>query len=253
MKYSYAEIAAMIDHAVLHPTLTDAELLAQIELAKRYGVASVCLKPYAVPLATEILRGTNTAVCTVIGFPHGSPATEIKRYETQLACAEGATEVDMVVNVGKVLSGDWAFVEADIAAVVEEAHKNGAKAKVIFETDFVTADADKIMLCEICDRVGADWVKTSTGFGYVKGADGTMGYKGATEADLRLLRAHCSPRLQVKASGGIRDLDAVILARDLGCSRVGCTATQAIMDEAKRREASGAGDAANGKLGQGGY
>lgn len=253
MKYTYEEIAGMIDHSLLSPTMTDAELTEGIALATEYRVASVCIKPYAVALCAEKLRGTGVETCVVVGFPHGSNVTEVKRYETQIACEQGATEVDMVVNIGKVLSGDFTYVEADIQAVTDEAHKHGAKVKVIFETDFVTAEADKIRLCEICERVGADWVKTSTGFGFVKGSDGKYSYRGATEADLRLMRANVSGAVGVKASGGVRDLDTMIRCRDLGCSRIGATATKAVLEDYKNRAASGDTAQAPGELGKGGY
>ncbi|MBC7806616.1 MAG: deoxyribose-phosphate aldolase [Akkermansiaceae bacterium] len=258
MKYTYDEIAGMIDHSLLAPTMTDQELRDGIQTAIEYKVASVCIKPYAVTLCAEMLAGTGVKTCVVVGFPHGSNVTEVKRYETQIACEQGATEVDMVVNIGKVLSGDFAYVEADIRAVTDEAHKHGAKVKVIFETDYVTADADKIRLCEICERVGADWVKTSTGFGFVKGADGRYSYQGATEANLRLMRANTSEKVGVKASGGVRDLDAMILCRDLGCSRIGATATKAVLEEYKKRVAAGDGAPGNsaapsGEIGKGGY
>jgi deoxyribose-phosphate aldolase len=237
MKYTYCELAGMIDHALLHPTMTDAELRAGCELAARYGVASVCIKPYAVKGAVELLKGSGVAVGTVVGFPHGSNATEVKRYETELACRDGATEIDVVINVGKALSGDFDFVERDIREVVEETHRHGALVKVILETDFLPDDEIKIRLCEICGRANADFVKTSTGFGFVKQADGEYNYKGATAHDLALMRAHTLPSVQLKASGGIRTLDDLILARDLGATRCGTSATAALLDEYRRREA----------------
>ena len=179
------------------------------------------------------------AVGTVIGFPHGSNATEVKRYETAMACRDGATEIDMVINVGKALGGDFAFVEGDIRAVVEEAHRHGALVKVILETDFLADDKIKIRLCEICGTTGADFVKTSTGFGFVKQANGGYNYQGATAHDLALMRAHSPATVQVKASGGIRNLDDLILARDLGATRCGTSATAALMDEYRRRESAG--------------
>ena len=209
MKYTYCELAKMIDHSLLHPTMTDADLKAGCEVAARYGVASVCIKPYAVRQAVEWLRGSGVLVGAVIGFPHGNSATESKRYETQLACEDGAAEIDMVINIGKALGGEWDYVEADIRAVCDEAHKHGAKVKVIFENDYLTAggaglgsDEFKRKLCVISERAGADWVKTSSGYGFVKQADGSYNYKGATEHDLALMRASVSERVQVKAAGG---------------------------------------------------
>lgn len=242
MKYSYEDLAKMIDHSLLHPTLTDAEMEEGCRLAARYGVASVCLKPYFVKRAVQLLKDTGVIVGAVIGFPHGNSTTEVKRYETQLACRDGATEIDMVINIGKALGGDWAFVEQDIKVVCDEAHQQGANVKVIFENDYLvnggaglTSDAFKRKLCEVCERAGADWVKTSTGYGFVKGSDGKYSYQGATEHDLALMRANVSPRVQVKAAGGVRDLDGLIKVRDLGCSRCGASATAAILDEYKER------------------
>jgi deoxyribose-phosphate aldolase len=245
MKYSYEQLAKMVDHSLLQPTLTDAELEDGCRLAAKYGVASVCIKPYAVQRAAELLRGTGVLVGCVIGFPHGNSCTESKRYETELACRDGAVEIDMVINVGKALGGDWDYVERDVKAVCDEAHRHGAKVKVIFENDYLTqggaglnSDDFKRKLCQICERAGADWVKTSTGYGFVKQPDGGYNYKGATEHDLALMRASCSPKVQVKAAGGVRDLDGLIKVRDLGASRCGASATAAILDEYRRREAA---------------
>lgn len=222
-------VARLIDHALLHPTLTDQQLREGCELGKRLNVASVCIKPYAVPLAAELLAGSQTAVCTVIGFPHGSPATECKRFETSLACRQGAREVDMVVNVGKVLQGDWAFVEADIRAVVDTAHEHGALAKVIFENEYLPVDALKIELCRICSRAGADFVKTSTGFGFVSRPEGGMAPIGATDHDLKLMRAHADARVGLKASGGVRSYQDAQRVIALGATRIGTSSTVAIV------------------------
>jgi deoxyribose-phosphate aldolase len=243
MKYTYTELAKMIDHSLLHPTLTDQELEDGCRLAAKYGVASVCIKPYAVKRAVELLQGRGVRVGCVIGFPHGNSCTESKRYETELACRDGAVEIDMVINLGKALSGDWDYVEREIQAVCDEAHRHGAKVKVIFENDYLanggaglSSDDFKRKLCQISERAGADWVKTSTGYGFVKQKDGSYHYRGATEPDLKLMRAACSPRVQVKAAGGVRDLDGLILVRDLGGTRCGATATAVILDEYRRRE-----------------
>jgi deoxyribose-phosphate aldolase len=236
MPYTYADLAGMIDHALLHPTLTDAEVRAGCELARSYAVASACVRPCDVALAVECLAGSAVAVGTVIGFPHGSSATEIKRFETAQACRDGAEEIDVVINIGKALGGDWGYVETELRAVAEESHGHGALLKVIFETDFLTDDAAKIRLCEICDGVGADFVKTSTGFGFVRQPDGRFHSTGATAHDVALMRAHTSSRVRIKASGGIRNLDELIAMRELGASRCGTSSTAKILDEFRRRE-----------------
>jgi deoxyribose-phosphate aldolase len=238
MRYTYEELAGMIDHSLLHPTMTDKELRDGCRVAKKYKVASVCIKPYAVQMAAALLKGSGVAVGAVVGFPHGSSTTEAKRFETERACRDGATEIDMVINVGKALSGDWAYVEKDIRAVVREAHRRKAIVKVIFENDFLRNDKVKKKLCAICDRAGADFVKTSTGYGFVKGPDGKYSYEGATEHDLTLMRLSTSKKVQVKAAGGVRDLDTLIHVRDLGTTRCGATATAAMLDEYRRRVAA---------------
>jgi deoxyribose-phosphate aldolase len=264
MKYTCEQLAKMIDHSLLHPTMTDQELEDGCKLAAKYGVASVCIKPYAVSRAVELLKGTGVLVGCVIGFPHGSSATGAKCYETKLACEDGAVEIDMVINIGKALSGDWGYVEGDIKAVCDEAHARGAKVKVIFENDYLSnggAGLDssdfKRKLCQISERAGADWVKTSTGYGFVKGADAQYSYRGATVEDLKLMRAACSPKVQIKAAGGVRDLDGLILVRDLGATRCGATATAAMLDEFQKRAASeySRNDTAQSKpaIGGGGY
>ena len=257
MKFTYTELARMIDHSLLHPALSDKESEEGCTLAAKYQVASVCVKPYFVKRAAELLQGSGVFVGAVVGFPHGNSTTEAKRYEAELACRDGAVEIDMVVNVGKALSGDWSYVQADIRAVCDEAHKHGAIVKVIFENDFLPNDESKIKLCYICEAAGADYVKTSTGFGFVKQPDGHFNYKGATEHDLVLMRKHCSPKVKVKAAGGVRDLDGLIRVRELGADRCGASATVAILDEYRKRETADAdGRIISGKeanLGSGGY
>ena len=264
MKYSYAELAGMIDHSLLHPTLTDKEVEEGCRQAIQYGVASVCLKPYSVKRAAEILRSSKVLVGSVVGFPHGNSTTESKRYETELACKDGAVEIDMVLNIGKAIGGDWDYVQNDIRTVCSEAHQRGAKVKVIIENDYLAngggglaGDDLKVKLCQICEKAGADWVKTSTGYGFVKQKDGSYNYKGATEHDVALMRKACTPKVQVKAAGGVRDLDGLIKVRDLGASRCGASATAAILDEYRKREAAekaGVQVATGaGKIGEGGY
>jgi deoxyribose-phosphate aldolase len=222
--FTLADLAKMFDHSLLQPTLTDADLDRGFEVAREYRVASVCVKPYGVTRAAAALKGSGVLVGTVIGFPHGGHLTRIKVAEAEAALADGAVELDMVVNVGKVLSKDYAYVREDIAGVVTAAHRRGAKVKVIFENCFLQ-DEHKIELCRICGDVGADWVKTSTGYG-----DG-----GATDHDLMLMRKYSPPNVQVKAAGGVRTFDRVLAVRALGVTRIGATATKAILDECRQR------------------
>lgn len=229
------ELAKMIDHSLLHPTMTDDDLKAGCELARQYDVASVCIKPYAVKQASQWLSGSDVMVGTVIGFPHGNSATSIKVAETEQACLDGAVEIDMVVNIGRVLGQDWNFVETEIAKVHEVCKSHNAALKVIFENDFLPGDEPIIQLCKICSRLCVDFVKTSTGYGMVKGDDGRYGYQGATEHDLKLMREHCPLEVQVKAAGGVRTLDDLLRVKALGVTRVGATATAAIINDAADR------------------
>lgn len=229
------EFAKMIDHSLLHPTMTDSDLQEGCLIANKYNVASVCIKPYAVKKAKEWLKNSDVLVGTVIGFPHGNSATDIKLEETRKACDDGAAEIDMVVNIGKVLSEEWSYVQNEINRISEETHNHNAILKVIFENDFLPHDSYKIKLCELCAEAGADFVKTSTGYGFVKGTDGTYSYRGATEHDLKLMREHSPAHVQVKAAGGVRTLDDLIKVKKLGVTRVGATATVTMLDEAKRR------------------
>ncbi len=217
-------VAAMIDHALLDPTLGRADLEAGCRLARDYGVASVCIVPWAVSLAAQILAGSGVRASTTIGFPHGANATATKLAEARAALADGATELDMVVNLSWVLDGAWQAVGDEIGAIAVATHDGGGKLKVIFENACLD-DAQKIRLCEICGEGGADWVKTSTGFGP----------GGATEADIALMRRHAPATCGVKAAGGIRDLDTLLRFRELGADRVGASRTAGIIDEARRR------------------
>ncbi len=230
-----SEIAKMIDHSLLHPTLTDEELRKGCEFADEHKVTSVCVKPYAVKLAAAILEGSDVRVGTVIGFPHGNSRPEVKAHEAEMACQDGAVELDMVVNIGKVLSEDWDYVETEIKAVNDVAHKNESIVKVIFENDFLPEDKYKIKLCDICSKVKVAFVKTSTGYGFVKGEDNKYSYKGATDHDLELMREYCSPEVQVKAAGGVRTLDDVLRVKEIGVTRIGASATESILEEARRR------------------
>jgi deoxyribose-phosphate aldolase len=224
LTYTYADVAKMIDHSLLRPVLTAEELEAGCRLAREYDVASVCILPYALGRCAELLAGSTVAPSTTIGFPHGAHATRVKVFEAEQALADGGQELDMVVNVSKVLSGDWGYVRDDVAAVLGAVRARGAKLKVIFENCYLS-DGQKIRLCEICGELSVDWVKTSTGFGT----------GGATDEDLILMRKHTPAHVQVKAAGGVRDLDRLLRVREIGCTRSGATATKAMLDEAKRR------------------
>lgn len=224
MDYTYEQIAKMIDHSLLNPVMTDEELEGGCQIALEYDVASVCIKPYYLKRCAELLAGSTVAPSTVIGFPHGGNATAVKVAEAEQALKDGGIELDYVVNIGKVLSEDWDFVRRDVRAVTDCAHQGGGRVKVIFENCYLQ-DKHKIKLCEICGEVGADWVKTSTGYGT----------GGATDEDLVLMRKHAPPEVQVKAAGGVRSLDRLLEVRALGVTRAGATATVAILTECRER------------------
>ena len=222
------DLVSLIDHAILHPTATAADLQDGCRLADELGVATVCVKPYWVAAAASLLAESSVGVGTVIGFPHGSNNSSLKAAEAEQACDDGAGELDMVVNVGRVLEGDWQYVQEDIAAVCQVARQRGALLKVIFETDFVTADEDKTRLCQVCTEVGVDFVKTSTGFGFTRRQEGGYAYTGATEHDVQLMAASVGPSVQVKASGGIRSYQDALRMVQLGASRLGTSASAEI-------------------------
>ena len=229
------KLAKMIDHSILHPTMTDEDLRRECEVARKYDVASVCVKPYAVKQAVELLKGSDVLVGCVIGFPAGNSAIGVKVFEAEQACKDGAVEIDMVINIGKALAGDWDYITEEIKAVTEVCHKHQAIAKVIFETDYVTKEADIVKLCQICTEVGADYVKTSSGFGFVKQVNGDYNYKGATIPVLELMKKSVGPNVKVKAAGGVRTLDQLIAVQAAGCSRCGATATTVMMEDAMKR------------------
>ena len=225
----------MIDHSLLHPTMTDRELVDGCRLAREYNVASVCIKPYAVTLACRELAGSDVAVGAVVGFPHGNSRTSVKLQEAQLTLSDGARELDMVVNIGKVLGEDWDYVSDEIRLLNDLATSAGGLLKVIFENDYLPQDRFKVQLCRICSEVGVAFAKTSTGYGFVKQPGGGYNYAGATDHDLILMRRSCAPWVQIKAAGGVRTLDDLLRVRDLGVTRVGATATAAMLEEAQRR------------------
>ncbi len=224
MDFTYEDCSKMIDHSLLNPTLTTAELEAGCALAVRYNVASVCILPFYLKRCAELLAGSTVNASTTIGFPHGGHTTEIKVAEAKRALADGGQELDMVANISQVLSGNWAYVKDDIAAVVAVTHAAGQKLKVIFENCYLK-DEHKIKLCEICGELNVDWVKTSTGYGT----------GGATMEDLALMRKHSPSHVQVKAAGGVRDLDALLKVRAIGVSRCGASRTREMLDECLRR------------------
>ena len=224
MDFTYADVAKMIDHSLLNPTLTQADLEAGIQLALDYDVASVCIMPYYLKRCADLLCGSDVRASTTIGFPHGGHTTAIKLAEVEQALADGGEELDMVVNISQVLSGNWDYVEREIRAITDLTHQAGQKVKVIFENTYLH-DEHKIMLCRICGEIGVDWVKTSTGY-----AGG-----GATDEDLKLMRAHSPAHVQVKAAGGVRTLDRLLEVRALGVTRSGATRTAEMLDEARER------------------
>ncbi|OGO37743.1 MAG: deoxyribose-phosphate aldolase [Chloroflexi bacterium RBG_16_57_11] len=221
---TYAQLAKVIDHSLLRPELTEHEVIDGCRLAARYHTATVCVKPCYVRLAVELLKGSDVKVASVVGFPHGSNLTAIKVAEAQAAMDDGAEELDMVLNISQLRSGQSDLVGADIRAVCDAAHARGVKVKVIFENAYLN-DEQKIMACHLSEAAGADWIKTSTGFAP----------SGATLEDLRLMRAHVSDQVQVKAAGGVRTLDALLAVIDAGVTRCGATATAAILDDYERR------------------
>ena len=234
MTVTLKDLAKMIDHSLLHPTMTDADIRKGCELARQYDVATACVKPYSIPLAREVLAGSHVAVCPVIGFPHGNSTTANKVREAEEAAQAGGAEIDMVINIGKALGGDWAYVSDEIKAINTVVVSNGAILKVIFENDYLQ-EAHIVRLCEICSEIGVAFVKTSSGYGFVKQPEGSYNYKGATVTHLKLMRKHCPASVQIKAAGGVRTLDDLLLVRSLGVTRIGATATAAILDEARKR------------------
>jgi deoxyribose-phosphate aldolase len=217
------EIAKMIDHSLLKPNLTESDLIAGIETARKYGVASVCIVPWAVPMAKKALEGTGILVTTVIGFPHGTTKSEVKLFEAEQAIGDGAVELDMVININKLLSGDYDYVGKEIEAITSLAHQREVKVKVILENCYLT-DELKAKACMIAEKAGADFVKTSTGYGT----------SGAVPEDVRLMRSTCSKKVKVKAAGGIRKLEQALVVIEAGAERFGCTATGEILEEASR-------------------
>lgn len=228
------QVAKMIDHSLLHPAMTDADVHEGLRVAKKYDVATACIKPYHIPMAKKELEGTEVLVCPVIGFPHGNSTTEVKVFEAEAAAAAGGKEIDMVINIGKALGEDWDYVAKEIEQTHAVVTKHGATLKVIFENDYMT-ESHIARLCQICSDVGVAFVKTSTGYGFVKQTNGFYTYKGATVPHLKLMKEFCKPGVQIKAAGGVRTLYDLLHVMSLGITRIGASATVAIMEEAIKR------------------
>ncbi|MFH1194819.1 MAG: deoxyribose-phosphate aldolase [bacterium] len=227
-------LAKMIDHSLLHPTMSDEEILNGCTIAKKYDVATVCIKPYAIEMCKKYIEGTDVGICSVVTFPHGNSTTKNKIVETIEAIALGATEIDMVVNIGKVMSGAWEYVSDEIKQINDAVISMNAILKVIFENDYLS-DEQIIKLCEICSSHSVAFVKTSSGYGFVKQPNGMYSYKGATDEHLKLMREKSVAQVQIKAAGGVRTLENLLRVRSLGVTRIGATATVEILEEAKSR------------------
>ncbi len=225
------EFAQMIDHALLHPTLTEADILMSIQSVSIWPLAAVCVKPSYVSLVVNSLCDTNIETCTVIGFPHGSNATSVKLFETETALSQGASEIDMVVNIGRVLGDEWSTVEDEIACILDSVRQAGALLKVIFENDYLPDDNYIIRLCEICSVLEVDYVKTSTGFGYVQQENGMARTYGASKHHLELMRHHTASHIGIKASGGIKSLSDMKSCIAAGATRIGTSSTVNILNE----------------------
>jgi deoxyribose-phosphate aldolase len=222
--YTYLDIAKMLDHSLLNPTMSQDDLESGIRLALAYDAASVCIMPYYLKRTSQLLEGSTVMPSTTIGFPHGGHTSAIKTAEAKQAIADGCRELDMVVNISKVLSGDWSYVRDDIRGVIDVSHAAGQKVKVIFENCYLNNDQKK-KLCEICGELDADWVKTSTGYGT----------GGATLEDLQLMRDHSPAHVQVKAAGGVRDMDLLLKVRAIGVTRIGSSRTKEMLDDCRTR------------------
>ncbi len=228
------DLAQMIDHSLLHPTIIQAEVLSGCQLSARYNAATACVKPCHVSLAYAELGETGVRVSTVAGFPHGNSTARIKVQEAEEAVLAGAAEVDMVVNIGEVLSENWEFIHDEITMVNDAVVSNGGILKVIFENDYLE-DTHIIRLAELCTQIGVAFIKTSTGYGFVKRDNGMYAYDGAQDHHLQLMRKHAGTNVQIKAAGGIRTLDDLLRVRGIGVTRIGATATESILQEAKSR------------------
>jgi deoxyribose-phosphate aldolase len=220
----YSDVALLVDHSLLRPQLTLAEVEAGLDLAKRYQVAAATVRPCDIDLAVGTLAGTSIKPGSVVGFPHGSQTTDTKLFETRDLIDRGAREIDMVIAISRLLSRDLDYVQKELDRMAEMCHENGAILKVIFENAYLT-DECKILACECCGKANVDFVKTSTGFAP----------SGYTVADLKLMRQHTPAHIAVKAASGLKTLDQVLEVRALGVTRVGLTSTAAVLNEWKAR------------------
>ena len=217
---TYESFARLIDHSLVKPELTDDQVVQGLELAKRYGVACVSVRPCDIDLAARTLQGSTVKAGSVSGFPHGSQNTATKLYETRDLLRRGAREIDMVIAISKLLSREFQHVQMELLQMSEICHKEGALLKVILENAYLT-DELKIIACRCCERAEVDFVKTSTGFAPT----------GYTVEDVKLMRKHLPEEIGIKAAGGLRTVDQVLEVYELGCTRVGATSTAALLDE----------------------
>lgn len=225
-------LSGLIDQSALHPTMGKNDLERHCLTAIKWHTASVCVKPCDVGQAVSLMAGSGIPVGCVVGFPAGNSTIGVKAFEASTAITQGAKEIDMVINIGRALDGDWDYLRREIREVTRTCHDGGAIVKVIFETAYVGTEENITTLCHICTEEGADFVKTSTGYGYVKQADGSSYAIGATLEAVRIMRRESGAGVGVKAAGGIRTLDDVIAFRDAGCTRIGATATEDIFSAA---------------------
>jgi deoxyribose-phosphate aldolase len=228
-----SKIAKMVDYSLLHPALSDEELEVECKIARKYNVGAVCVKPYHTKRAAELMAGTDVIVSAVVAFPHGNSTLEIKLLETRQVLNDGATEVDFVVNIGKVISGDWAYVDDEIRQINALVKGSGAILKVIFENDMLTSDEQKVTLCRICSKYKVGFVKTSTGYCYKKDSEGKFYFEGATHHDLMLMRTYTDPDVAVKAAGAVSTLEPLLAAYQLGATRFGLKNAKKLVEDAR--------------------
>lgn len=227
-KITVKEVASMINHSLLRPDMGHDEVVQDCKFCIEYDVGSVCCKPHHVSLCKSVLDGSSVKISSGVSFPHGNSTTAVKVAEAEQAMDDGADELDLVMPIGHVKSGDWDYVKQDVKAVVDAAHKRNVIVKVIFENALLTRE-EIVTCCTVCEEVGADFVKTSTGYGP----------SGSKLEDVRLMRETCSPAVEVKAAGGIRTLTQFLEMLDAGAVQQGTRSTKVIIEEARSQEADG--------------